>query len=178
MLRRYADGMVERYKDDQFEAVSKRLREKDSSLMDDFTQLATEAVSIRSKVAAVGLMLKAVTTIVKSRQAVNYNAVTDVVNELKGELGGIEQRIAALNEIISATETEIASLSFVQFSRKSELQKKVDQNVAQRDELVKQAADYRHKISVAGSVIEPVNEQVAQYEEHLMSIVRKFEVVL
>jgi uncharacterized coiled-coil DUF342 family protein len=178
MLRRYADGMVERYKDDQFEAVSKRLREKDSSLMDDFTQLATEAVSIRSKVAAVGLMLKAVTTIVKSRQAVNYNAVTDVVNELKGELGGIEQRIAALNEIIAATETEIASLSFVQFSRKSELQKKVDQNVAQRDELVKQAADYRHKISVAGSVIEPVNEQVAQYEEHLMSIVRKFEVVL
>lgn len=178
MLRRYADGMVERYKDDQFEAVSKRLREKDSSLMDDFTQLATEAVSVRSKVAAVGLMLKAVTTIVKSRQAVNYNAVTDVVNELKGELGGIEQRIAALNEIIAATETEIASLSFVQFSRKSELQKKVDQNVAQRDELVKQAADYRHKISVAGSVIEPVNEQVAQYEEHLMSIVRKFEVVL
>ena len=66
----------------------------------------------------------------------------------------------------------------MQFSRKSELQKKVDQNVAQRDELVKQAADYRHKISVAGSVIEPVNEQVAQYEEHLMSIVRKFEVVL
>ena len=46
------------------------------------------------------------------------------------------------------------------------------------DELVKQAADYRHKISVAGSVIEPVNEQVAQYEEHLMSIVRKFEEVL
>lgn len=178
MLKRYADGMVERYKDEQFEAVSKRLSEKDSSRMDEFTQLATEAISVRSKAGAVGLMLKAVTTIVKGRKAVNYDTVTDVVNELKGELRGIEAQIEALEQIITETKAELDSLSFVQFSRKSELQNKIDQNVAKRDELIKTAADYRQKISVAGSVIEPVNEQVAQYEERLKSIVRKFEVVL
>lgn len=146
--------------------------------MDEFTQLATEAISVRSKAGAVGLMLKAVTTIVKGRKAVNYDSVTDVVNELKGELRGIEAQIEAIEQIIAETKAELGSLSFVQFSRKSELQSKIDQNVAKRDELLKTAADYRQKISVAGSVIEPVNEQVTQYEERLKSIVRKFEVAL
>ena len=60
----------------------------------------------------------------------------------------------------------------MQFSYKEEMQVKIAQYKERKLSLEKQIIDCRQRIHIVSDIIEPVNERIKQYGEHLQRVVK------
>lgn len=179
MLKRYADGLVERYSITQYALVEKQFNGNDSTgQLDAILDSAEEVVKKKSIVGAARLLLQGVSLAVKSTSKHDYDAVMNMKRALQSELKNHESELASIDESIGQLDAELQGLSKLQFSRRGALQKQIDAHKARKEEVDKSMLELTKRITIVGDIIDPVNERVEQYATNLYRIVQKFEYTL
>lgn len=178
LLKRYADGLLERYKIAQYETVAKKISEQEGSRLEAFVNTAGRALDADNESSGIKLLFKAFSQVSHTRKVMDFDSVTNIGRSLQSELEGYEAQITQANECIAAAETELKSVSLLKFGRKSELQSTIDSYKRQRRSFEQDALDCRQRINIVGDILNPVNEAIKQYENHLMSIIEKYRFIV
>lgn len=174
MLKRYADGLLERYKMAQYDIVAKRISENEGSRLEKFANTATQCLETTDESTGIKLLIKSFADLTHTRKVLDYDSVSNILRALHNELEGYEAQNRQIDDYIIAAESELKSASFLQFGRKSELQTKIEQYRSLKLSIDNQILDCRHRINIVSDIIEPINESIQQYEEHLQQVVQKF----
>ena len=169
MLKRYADGLLERYKMAQYDIVAKRISENEGSRLEMFANTATQCLETTDESTGIKLLIKAFADLTHTRKVLDYDSVSNILRALHNEL---ENR--QIDDYIIAAESELKSASFLQFGRKNELQTKIEQYRSLKLSIDNQILDCRQRINIVSDIIEPINESIQQYGEHLQQVVQKF----
>jgi hypothetical protein len=175
MLKRYADGLVERFSIAQYALVEKLVNEGESGQLDSFLDSAEEVVKTRNVVGAARLLLQGVSQVVKSTTKYDYESVRNMKRALLSEMKNYENELVSLEESIGKLNTEMLDLSRLQFSRRGALQQQIDAHKARKKVVDKSILELTKRITIVGDIIDPVNERVEQYAANLYRIVGKFE---
>lgn len=179
MLKRYADGLVERYSIAQYALVEKQFNGNGSTgQLDAILDSAEEVVKKKSIVGAARLLLQGVSLAVKSTSKHDYDAVMNMKRALQSELKNCESELASIDESIGQLDAELQELSKLQFSRRGALQKQIDAHKARKEKVDKSILELTKRITIVGDIIDPVNERVEQYATNLYRIAQKFEYTL
>jgi hypothetical protein len=178
MLKRYADGLVERFSIAQYALVEKLVNEGESGQLDSFLDSAEEVVKTRNVVGAARLLLQGVSQVVKSTTKYDYESVRNMKRALLSEMKNYENELVSLEESIRKLNTEMLELSRLQFSRRGALQQQIDAHKARKKVVDKSILELTKRITIVGDIIDPVNERVEQYAANLYRIVGKFEYTL
>lgn len=174
MLKRYADGLLERYKMAQYDIVAKRISENEGSRLEKFANTATQCLETTDESTGIKLLIKAFADLTHTRKVLDYDSVSNILRALHNELEGYEAQNRQIDDYIIAAESELKSASFLQFGLKNELQTKIEQYRSLKLSIDNQILDCRHRINIVSDIIEPINESIQQYEEHLQQVVQKF----
>ena len=174
MLKRYADGLLERYKMAQYDIVAKRISENEGYRLEKFANTATQCLETTDESTGIKLLIKAFADLTHTRKVLDYDSVSNILRALHNELKGYEAQNRQIDDYIIAAESELKSASFLQFGRKNELQTKIEQYRSLKLSIDNQILDCRHRINIVSDIIEPINESIQQYEEHLQQVVQKF----
>lgn len=175
MLKRYADGLLERYKIAQYETVAKKISEKEGSRLEAFADTATQAMTTNDDTTSFKLLFKAFSQVTQTRKVMDYDSISNVGRSLQSELEGYEAQITQIDEYITTAETELKATSLLQFGRKSELQSKIEQYRQQRVRVEQEVLNCRQRINIVSDILDPVNEDIRQYEERLQRVVEKYK---
>ena len=178
MLKRYADGLAERFSIAQYALVEKLVNEGESGQLDSFLDSAEEVVKTRNIVGAARLLLQGVSQAVKSKTKYDYESVRNMKRALQSEMKNYENELVSLDESIGKLNTEMQELSRLQFSRRGALQQQIDEHKARKEVVDKSILELTKRITIVGDIIDPVNERVEQYAANLYRIVGKFEYTL
>lgn len=174
MLKRYADGLLERYKMAQYDIVAKRISENEGSRLEKFANTATQCLETTDESTGIKLLIKSFADLTHTRKVLDYDSVSNILRALHNELEGYEAQNRQIDDYIIAAESELKSASFLQFGRKNELQTKIEQYRSLKLSIDNQILDCRHRINIVSDIIEPINESIQQYGEHLQQVVQKF----
>ena len=174
MLKRYADGLLERYKMAQYDIVAKRISENEGSRLEKFANTASQCLETTDESTGIKLLIKSFADLTHTRKVLDYDSVSNILRALHNELEGYEAQNRQIDDYIIAAESELKSASFLQFGRKNELQTKIEQYRSLKLSIDNQILDCRHRINIVSDIIEPINESIQQYEEHLQQVVQKF----
>jgi hypothetical protein len=178
MLKRYADGLVERYSITQYALVAKQFNEKEPGKLDSILDSAEDVVKKKNIVGAARLLLEGVSLAVKSVSKHDYDSVMNMKRALQSELKNHECELVSIDESINQLNTELQGLSRLQFSRRGALQKQIDAHNARKAKIEKLILDCTKRITVVGDIIDPINERVEQYAANLNRIAQKYEYTL
>jgi hypothetical protein len=174
MLKRYADGLLERYKMAQYDIVAKRISENEGTRLEKFANTATQCLETTDESTGIKLLIKAFADLTHTRKVLDYDSVSNILRALHNELKGYEAQNRQIDDYIIAAESELKSASFLQFGRKNELQTKIEQYRSLKLSIDNQILDCRQRINIVSDIIEPINESIQQYGEHLQQVVQKF----
>ena len=175
MLRRYADELLERYKISQYETVAKKIDEKEASRLETLADTTSQVLTTNDEATSIKLLFKAFSQIIQTRKVMDYDSVSNISRSLQSELEGYEAQIIQIDEYIAVTETELKATTLLQFGRKGELHTKIEQLKQQRLQLVQEVLNCRQRINIIGDILDPVNENIHQYEERLQRVVEKYK---
>lgn len=178
MLKRYADGLLERYKIAQYESVARKISEKEGSRLESFADTATQALTTTDEATGIKLLFKAFSQVTQTRKVMDFDSISNIGRSLQSELEGYKAQIAQIDEYIAAVEAELKATSLLQFGRKSELQTKIEQYRQQRLVVEQEMLNCRQRMNIVGDILEPVNEDIRQYEEHLQRVVEKYRFII
>lgn len=178
ILKRYADGLVERYSITQYALVAKQFNEKEPGKLDSILDSAEDVVKKKNIVGAARLLLEGVSLAVKSVSKHDYDSVMNMKRALQSELKNHECELVSIDESINQLNTELQGLSRLQFSRRGALQKQIDAHNARKSKIEKLILDCTKRITVVGDIIDPINERVEQYAANLNRIAQKYEYTL
>lgn len=174
MLKRYADGLLERYKMAQYDIVAKRISENEGSRLEMFANTATQCLETTDESTGIKLFIKAFADLTHTRKVLDYDSVSNILRALHSELEGYEAQNRQIDDYIIVAESELKSASFLQFGRKNELQTKIEEYRSLKLSIDNQILDCRQRINIVSDIIEPINESIQQYGEHLQQVVQKF----
>lgn len=175
MLKRYADGLIERYSHTQYEDVANRINTRDTGKLESFMETTAAALSAKNEVEGFKMLFRAVAHTTKTTPTFDYNSVRNLKRTLQSELKECDNCIEKLNGEISAAEDEIGQLSMLKFSRKNELQAIVKQCLHQKSILENKRLECQNKINTVSDIVDPVDERVNQYSTNLYRIVEKYK---
>ena len=174
MLKRYADGLIERYSNVKYESVAKQINSKEVSKLEAFMDTASDALSQTNEIEGFKMLFKAVTQITKTPTTLDYDTVRNIKRSLQSELNGYDGQINQLNNEISKLEAELNSLSMLQFGRKSEFQAQIKQLKSQINAIEAIKVECQNKINTVGDIIDPITNDIEQYSTNLYRIVEKY----
>ena len=172
MLKRYADGLVERYAMAQYESVKNQINDKESVRLDAFVDTM---LSQNDTVVKVKTLFKTVSQVTKSQTLHDYESIRNIKRSLQSELKNYDSQIEKIDVEITGLETELSKTSLLQISRKGELQKAIAAHKAERARIDQAAMEYRNKLTVVSDIIDPINEKIENYTNNLYRIVEKYK---
>ena len=172
MLKRYADGLVERYAMAQYESVKNQINDKESVKLDAFVDTM---LSQNDTVVKVKTLFKTVSRVTKSQTLHDYESIRNIKRSLQSELKNYDSQIEKIDVEIIGLETELSKTSLLQISRKGELQKAIAAHKAERARIDQAAMEYRNKLTVVSDIIDPINEKIENYTNNLYRIVEKYK---
>ena len=172
MLKRYADGLVERYAMTQYESVKNQINDKESVKLDAFVDTM---LSQNDTVVKVKTLFKTVSQVTKSQTLHDYESIRNIKRSLQSELKNYDSQIEKIDVEIIGLETELSKTSLLQISRKGELQKAIAAHKAERARIDQAAMEYRNKLTVVSDIIDPINEKIENYTNNLYRIVEKYK---
>ena len=172
MLKRYADGLVERYAMTQYESVKNQINDKESVKLDAFVDTM---LSQHDTVVKVKTLFKTVSRVTKSQTLHDYESIRNIKRSLQSELKNYDSQIEKIDVEIIGLETELSKTSLLQISRKGELQKAIAAHKAERARIDQAAMEYRNKLTVVSDIIDPINEKIENYTNNLYRIVEKYK---
>ena len=172
MLKRYADGLTERYAMAQYESVKNQINDKESVKLDAFVDTM---LSQNDTVVKVKTLFKTVSQVTKSQTLHDYESIRNIKRSLQSELKNYDSQIEKIDVEIVGLETELSKTSLLQISRKGELQKAIAAHKAERARIDQAAMEYRNKLTVVSDIIDPINEKIENYTNNLYRIVEKYK---
>lgn len=172
MLKRYADGLVERYAMAQYESVKNQINDKESVKLDAFVDTM---LSQNDTVVKVKTLFKTVSQVTKSQTLHDYESIRNIKRSLQSELKNYDSQIEKIDVEIVGLEAELSKTSLLQISRKGELQKAIAAHKAERARIDQAAMEYRNKLTVVSDIIDPINEKIEKYSNNLYRIVEKYK---
>lgn len=172
MLKRYADGLVERYAMTQYESVKNQINDKESVRLDAFVDTM---LNQNDTVVKVKTLFKTVSQVTKSQTLHDYESIRNIKRSLQSELKNYDSQIEKIDVEIIGLETELSKTSLLQISRKGELQKAIAAHKAERARIDQAAMEYRNKLTVVSDIIDPINEKIENYTNNLYRIVEKYK---
>lgn len=172
MLKRYADGLVERYAMTQYESVKNQINDKESVKLDAFVDTM---LNQNDTVVKVKTLFKTVSQVTKSQTLHDYESIRNIKRSLQSELKNYDSQIEKIDVEIIGLETELSKTSLLQISRKGELQKAIAAHKAERARIDQAAMEYRNKLTVVSDIIDPINEKIENYTNNLYRIVEKYK---
>ena len=172
MLKRYADGLVERYAMAQYESVKNQINDKESVRLDAFVDTM---LSQNDTVVKVKTLFKTVSQVTKSQTLHDYESIRNIKRSLQSELKNYDSQIEKIDVEIVGLEAELSKTSLLQISRKGELQKAIAAHKAERTRIDQAAMEYRNKLTVVSDIIDPINEKIEKYSNNLYRIVEKYK---
>lgn len=178
MLKRYADGLVERFSISQYALVEKQINASETGRLDSLLDSVEDVVKTKNIVGAARLLLHGVSFAVKSPSKHDYDSARNLKRALQSELKNHESELESIDENIDQLNTELQSLSRLQFSRRGTIQQQIDAHNAKKAKVNSAVLDCKKRITIVGDIIDPVNERVERYASNLYRIVRKFEYTL
>lgn len=172
MLKRYADGLTERYAMAQYESVKNQINDKESVKLDAFVDTM---LSQNDTVVKVKTLFKTVSQVTKSQTLHDYESIRNIKRSLQSELKNYDSQIEKIDVEIVGLEAELSKTSLLQISRKGELQKAIAAHKAERARIDQAAMEYRNKLTVVSDIIDPINEKIENYTNNLYRIVEKYK---
>lgn len=172
MLKRYADGLVERYAMAQYESVKNQINDKESVRLDAFVDTM---LSQNDTVVKVKTLFKTVSQVTKSQTLHDYESIHNIKRSLQSELKNYDSQIEKIDVEIAGLEAELSKTSLLQISRKGELQRAIAAHKAERARIDQAAMEYRNKLTVVSDIIDPINEKIENYTNNLYRIVEKYK---
>ena len=172
MLKRYADGLTERYAMAQYESVKNQINDKESVKLDAFVDTM---LNQNDTVVKVKTLFKTVTQVAKSQTLHDYESIRNIKRSLQSDLKNYDSQIEKIDVEIAGLETELSKTSLLQISRKGELQKAIAAHKAERARIDQAAMEYRNKLTVVSDIIDPINEKIENYKNNLYRIVEKYK---
>ena len=172
MLKRYADGLVERYAMTQYESVKNQINDKESVKLDAFVDTM---LNQNDTVVKVKTLFKTVSQVTKSQTLHDYESIRNIKRSLQSELKNYDSQIEKIDVEIAGLEAELSKTSLLQISRKGELQKAIAAHKAERARIDQAAMEYRNKLTVVSDIIDPINEKIENYTNNLYRIVEKYK---
>ena len=175
MLKRYADGLIERYAIVQYESVKNQINDKESVRLDSFvdTMLGQNDTAVKIKT-----LFKTVSQVAKSQTLHDYESIRNIKRSLQSELKNYDSQIEKIDVEIAGLEAELNKTSLLQISRKGELQRAIAACQTERTRINQAAMEYRNKLTVVGDIIDPINENIEKYTNNLYRIVAKYKYVV
>ena len=175
MLKRYADGLIERYSIAQYDLVKNKINDKESIKLDTFVDAMLNQNDTTVKIKT---LFKAVSQVTKSPTLHDYESVRNIKRALQSELKNFDKQIEDIDTEITRLETELSKTSLLQISRKGELQRAIAACQTERTRINQAAMEYRNKLTVVSDIIDPINENIEKYTNNLYRIVEKYKYVV
>lgn len=175
MLKRYADGLIERYSIAQYDLVKNKINDKESIKLDTFVDAMLDKKDTTVKIKT---LFKAVSQVTKSPTLHDYESVRNIKRALQSELKNFDKQIEDIDTEIIRLETELSKTSLFQISRKGELQRAITAYQTERTRINQAAMEYRNKLTVVSDIIDPINENIEKYTNNLYRIVEKYKYVV
>ena len=175
MLKRYADGLIERYSIAQYDLVKNKINDKESIKLDTFVDAMLNQNDTTVKIKT---LFKAVSQVTKSPTLHDYESVRNIKRALQSELKNFDKQIEDIDTEIIRLETELSKTSLFQISRKGELQRAITAYQTERTRINQAAMEYRNKLTVVSDIIDPINENIEKYTNNLYRIVEKYKYVV
>lgn len=175
MLKRYADGMIERYSIAQYDLVKNKINDKESIKLDTFVDAMLNQNDTTVKIKT---LFKAVSQVTKSPTLHDYESIRNIKRALQSELKNFDKQIEDIDTEITRLETELSKTSLLQISRKGELQRAIAACQTERTRINQAAMEYRNKLTVVSDIIDPINENIEKYTNNLYRIVAKYKYVV
>ena len=172
MLKRYADGLIERYSIAQYDLVKNKINDKESIKLDTFVDAMLDKKDTTVKIKT---LFKAVSQVTKSPTLHDYESIRNIKRALQSELKNFDKQIEDIDTEITRLETELSKTSLLQISRKGELQRAIAACQTERTRINQAAMEYRNKLTVVGDIIDPINENIEKYTNNLYRIVEKYK---
>lgn len=172
MLKRYADGLIERYSIAQYDLVKNKINDKESIKLDTFVDAMLNQNDTTVKIKT---LFKAVSQVTKSPTLHDYESIRNIKRALQSELKNFDKQIEDIDTEITRLETELSKTSLLQISRKGELQRAIAACQTERTRINQAAMEYRNKLTVVGDIIDPINENIEKYTNNLYRIVAKYK---
>lgn len=175
MLKRYADGLIERYSIAQYDLVKNKINDKESIKLDTFVDAMLNQNDTTVKIKT---LFKAVSQVTKSPTLHDYESIRNIKRALQSELKNFDKQIEDIDTEITRLETELSKTSLLQISRKGELQRAIAAYQTERTRINQAAMEYRNKLTVVSDIIDPINENIEKYTNNLYRIVEKYKYVV
>ena len=172
MLKRYADGLIERYSIAQYDLVKNKINDKESIKLDTFVDAMFNQNDTTVKIKT---LFKVVSQVTKSPTLHDYESVRNIKRALQSELKNCDKQIEDIDAELTRLDTELSKTSLLQISRKGELQRAIATCQTERTRINQAAMEYRNKLTVVGDIIDPINENIEKYTNNLYRIVEKYK---
>lgn len=175
MLKRYADGLVERYSIAQYASVEKMINESEVEGLEGLTQIRMPS---KPEVVGLKMLLSMLTQTTKTPSTLDYESLRNIRRSLQSKLSGIEAQIAKIDNEIENIKAEINELSILRHNRKEALKLQIDQLVLDRGVYESSAMEYQQRICVVADIITPAEARIEEYTLKMQRIVGKYEALL
>ena len=177
MLRRYADGLLERYKISLYESVANKIDEKEGLRIESFTNNAEHTLSTNEKDSVVKQIFDIFNQVTQSRKVMDYDSIINIRRTLQSELNGYEAQLAKFDSDIKSAESELKKFTMLlQGDRKRAMQNHIASLQAEINSVEHKAMVCRQKIGAVSDIIDPINESINFYQTKLQRVVDKYEV--
>lgn len=177
MLKRYADGLVERYSITQYASVEKMINKNE---VEDLEGLANKGLDTPTKREAWGvkMIFSTLRQTTKTPTTLDYESLRNIRRLLQSKLSGIEAQIAKIDNEIEELAAQIKELSILQHNRKEALRLQIGKLKMERDTFESSAMEYQQRICVVSDIIAPAEVRIEEYASKMQRIVDKYEVLL
>ena len=178
MLKRYADGLVERYSITQYASVEKMINESEVKGLEGLVHDENIDTPSPNDGFGVKTIFSMLTQITKTPTTLDYESLRNIRRSLQSKLCGIEAQIAKIDNEIGVLTAQIKELSILQHNRKEALRLQIGQLETERDTFESSAMEYRQRICIVADIIAPAEARIEEYVLKMKRIVDKYEVQL
>lgn len=178
MLKRYADGLVERYTREQYALVAKQINEKEAGKLEALVDTIPDVITSENETSGIKLLLKTVSQITKPTLTIDYMSVRNIKRSLQCDLEGYMAQNNILERDIHAAKEELRKTSLLQFSQKSKLQERISTLQAEKTDIEQKILDFERRINVVSTIIGPVDKNIEIYSSNLYRIVEKYKYII
>ena len=178
MLKRYADGLVERYSITQYASVEKMINESEVKGLEGLVHDENIDTPSPNEGFGVKTIFSMLTQITKTPTTLDYESLRNIRRSLQSKLSGIEAQIAKIDNEIGVLTAQIKELSILQHNRKEVLRLQIGQLETERDTFESSAMEYRQRICIVADIIAPAEARIEEYVLKMKRIVDKYEVLL
>lgn len=178
MLKRYADGLVERYSVSQYASVEKMINEGEVKTLEGLINHENAYSPSKREAWGVKMIFSTLTQTTKTPTTLDYESLRNVRRSLQSKLSGVEAHIAKIDNEIDNLTAQIEELSILRHNQKKALQQQIYRLQKDKEEYESAVMEYQQRICVVSDIITPAEARIEEYASKMQRIVDKYEMSL